>query len=130
MFSSITIASSTTSPIASTIASNVRVLMVKPNAYIRPNAPISETGIVTSGISVARQLRRNRKITMTTSSTASNTVLNTSSIDFSMKIVLSNAMAIFMPRSEEHTSERQSLMRISSAVYCLNKKKQREKEQQ
>src|SRR3546814_9660404 len=26
-------------------------------------------------------------------------------------------------RSEEHTSELQSLMRISSAVFCLNKKK-------
>src|SRR3546814_3282636 len=28
------------------------------------------------------------------------------------------------PRSEEHTSELQSLMRISSAVFCLNKKTQ------
>src|SRR3546814_20388191 len=27
-----------------------------------------------------------------------------------------------LPRSEEHTSELQSLMRISYAVYCLNKK--------
>src|SRR3546814_5098633 len=27
------------------------------------------------------------------------------------------------PRSEEHTSELQSLMRISSAVFCLTKKK-------
>ena len=42
--------------------------MVKPNTYISANAPISDTGIVTSGISVARQLRRNRKITSTTSS--------------------------------------------------------------
>ncbi len=49
MFSSMTIASSTTSPIASTRASSVSVLTVKPNAYISPNAPISETGIVTSG---------------------------------------------------------------------------------
>src|SRR3546814_2532244 len=28
-----------------------------------------------------------------------------------------------MPRSEEHTSELQSLMRISHAVFCLKKKK-------
>src|SRR3546814_4413369 len=28
-----------------------------------------------------------------------------------------------MPRSEEHTSELQSLMRISYAVFCLKKKK-------
>src|SRR3546814_4086933 len=32
-------------------------------------------------------------------------------------------------RSEEHTSELQSLMRISYAVFCLKKKKQRNHEQ-
>src|SRR3546814_4536345 len=31
--------------------------------------------------------------------------------------------AIFQQRSEEHTSELQSLMRISYAVFCLKKKK-------
>src|SRR3546814_8574286 len=31
-------------------------------------------------------------------------------------------------RSEEHTSELQSLMRISSAVFCLKKKKQQQKD--
>src|SRR3546814_5480563 len=30
------------------------------------------------------------------------------------------------PRSEEHTSELQSLMRISYAVFCLKKKKERQ----
>src|SRR3546814_7979855 len=34
-----------------------------------------------------------------------------------------------MARSEEHTSELQSLMRISSAVFCLQKKKQHSKTQ-
>ena len=68
-------ASSTTRPIASTMASRLSVLMVKPSKYMIANAPISDTGIVTSGISTARQLRRNRKITSTTSSTASTTVL-------------------------------------------------------
>src|SRR3546814_5895237 len=33
------------------------------------------------------------------------------------------AGAIAIPRSEEHTSELQSLMRISYAVFCLKKKK-------
>src|SRR3546814_4874681 len=33
------------------------------------------------------------------------------------------ARAPFGPRSEEHTSELQSLMRISYAVFCLKKKK-------
>src|SRR3546814_2292499 len=32
--------------------------------------------------------------------------------------------AIVVERSEEHTSELQSLMRISYAVFCLKKKKQ------
>src|SRR3546814_7402075 len=31
---------------------------------------------------------------------------------------------VFVPRSEEHTSELQSLMRISYAVFCLKKKTQ------
>src|SRR3546814_9920847 len=31
--------------------------------------------------------------------------------------------SLWWPRSEEHTSELQSLMRISYAVFCLNKKK-------
>src|SRR3546814_7802783 len=34
----------------------------------------------------------------------------------------SNTSSVFL-RSEEHTSELQSLMRISYAVFCLNKKK-------
>src|SRR3546814_1888412 len=34
-----------------------------------------------------------------------------------------------MDRSEEHTSELQSLMRISYAVFCLNKKKKKRTEQ-
>src|SRR3546814_12320896 len=33
------------------------------------------------------------------------------------------------PRSEEHTSELQSLMRISYAVFCLKKKKTKEQQQ-
>src|SRR3546814_2264067 len=34
-----------------------------------------------------------------------------------------NEYAAFLLRSEEHTSELQSLMRISYAVFCLKKKK-------
>src|SRR3546814_7031694 len=33
------------------------------------------------------------------------------------------ALQIYLGRSEEHTSELQSLMRISYAVFCLKKKK-------
>src|SRR3546814_10129035 len=35
----------------------------------------------------------------------------------------SNNIALALVRSEEHTSELQSLMRISYAVFCLKKKK-------
>ena len=84
MFSSMTIASSTTRPIASTIASSVSVLIVKPNRYMSPNAPISATGIVTSGMSVARMLRRKKKMTSTTSRIASAIVSNTDLIERSM----------------------------------------------
>ena len=84
MFSSTTIASSTTRPIASTIASSVSVLIVKPNSAISANAPISATGIVTSGMIVARKLRRKKKITSTTSTTASAIVRNTDLIERSM----------------------------------------------
>src|SRR3546814_3056230 len=36
---------------------------------------------------------------------------------------------LFKSRSEEHTSELQSLMRISYAVFCLKKKKNNKKQQ-
>src|SRR3546814_5259171 len=39
-------------------------------------------------------------------------------------------LEIQQDRSEEHTSELQSLMRISYAVFCLKKKKNRRKQQQ
>src|SRR3546814_5603794 len=35
---------------------------------------------------------------------------------------------LYICRSEEHTSELQSLMRITYAVFCLNKKDQKEKQ--
>src|SRR3546814_3430261 len=37
--------------------------------------------------------------------------------------IAAGAAAVMSPRSEEHTSELQSLMRISYAVFCLKKKK-------
>src|SRR3546814_1861117 len=38
---------------------------------------------------------------------------------------IESLLLLLLPRSEEHTSELQSLMRISYAVFCLKKKKQR-----
>src|SRR3546814_8194830 len=42
----------------------------------------------------------------------------------SQRIRIATATALRNDRSEEHTSELQSLMRISYAVFCLKKKKQ------
>src|SRR3546814_2560822 len=44
---------------------------------------------------------------------------------FASALVALMAAEALMTRSEEHTSELQSLMRISYAVFCLNKKNMR-----
>src|SRR3546814_5473458 len=46
-----------------------------------------------------------------------------------LKVGLQTLRVIFGVRSEEHTSELQSLMRISYAVFCLKKKKNKIKKE-
>ena len=58
--STTTMASSTTSPIASTRPNSDSVLIEKPNSGNMMKVPISETGTASNGISVARQPCRNR----------------------------------------------------------------------
>ena len=67
MFSSMTMASSTTKPTDSVSASSVMLLIEKPNAYIAAQVPTSEIGTASAGMMVADTERRNRKITRTTS---------------------------------------------------------------
>src|SRR5215831_8283610 len=76
--STTTIASSTTSPIASTSPKSESVLVENPNNGNSTNVPTNETGTAHSGISVARQLCRKMNTTMTTSTSASNNVLTMS----------------------------------------------------
>src|SRR3546814_7501274 len=45
--------------------------------------------------------------------------------EFARDLASAAVLADMVPRSEEHTSELQSLMRISYAVFCLQKKKKR-----
>ena len=65
-FSTTTIASSTTRPIARISANSVTVLAEKPKASSTAKTPISDTGMVSAGISVARQSCRKMKTTAST----------------------------------------------------------------
>src|SRR5271169_4285197 len=65
-FSITTIASSTTRPVASVMPNSVSELIEKSKILTNANVPISETGIVTAGIMVARQSSKKRKITTIT----------------------------------------------------------------
>ena len=104
MFSMTTMASSTTMPVASTMAKSVKVLIENPSRWTKANAPMSETGSVSAGMSVARQLCRNRNITRTTSRIASPSVLITSRIDSSTTVVVSNAMRYSSPAGNDLAS--------------------------
>src|SRR5258708_2635513 len=92
-----TIASSTTSPVASVIPNSVSELIEKPNALMNANVPINETGMVTAGIMVARQSNRNRKMTMMTMTIASSRVATTSLTESPTTVVVSNATTYFIP---------------------------------
>ena len=81
MFSMTTIASSTTSPVASVSPNKVSVLIENPRTFINANVPISETGMVIAGMSVVRQLCKNKNTTAITSTIEIASVLSTSRID-------------------------------------------------
>ena len=67
MFSSITMASSTTNPMERISAIIEMLFMLKPSRYITEKVPTIENGSAIAGIMVAEKLRRNRKITRITS---------------------------------------------------------------
>ena len=66
MFSIITIASSTTKPVATTSAISDRLSSDMPAKAITAKVPISDSGTATEGMTVAHSRRRNTKITATT----------------------------------------------------------------
>ena len=83
-FSTTTIASSTTIPMAKISPNKVNMLSENPNISMKPKVPIREIGTATTGISVARQLCRERKTTKITNTNASKSVLYTSWMDSEM----------------------------------------------
>ena len=70
-FSTTTIASSTTMPIASTSPNSDRLFSENPNPAMQAIVPISDTGTATMGMIVARQFCRNTSTTMNTRTNAS-----------------------------------------------------------
>jgi hypothetical protein len=80
-FSTTTIASSTTMPMASTRPNSVSVLSEKPMIAMTANVPISETGIVAVGISVVRRSCRKIRTVRMTSTAAMKSVSTMSLIE-------------------------------------------------
>ncbi len=74
MFSSTTMASSTTRPVATISAISDRLLSEKPHRYITAQLPTSATGTAVTGIIAARKLARNSSTTKTTRATAMSSV--------------------------------------------------------
>jgi len=75
------IASSTTSPIASTRASSVSRLIVYPKTNMMKKAPMSDSGMAIVGMTTERKEARKRKITSVTMTSASTSVWLTSRIE-------------------------------------------------
>ncbi len=119
MFSMTTIASSTTSPVASTIANRVSVLIEKSKSFTNAKAPISDTGIVAAGMSVARQSSRKRNMTRMTRRIAPPRVNTTSRIDSPTTSVASHARLYFIPggkRSARRSSSANAARPTSRAL--------------
>ncbi len=95
-FSSTTMASSTTRPMASTMASKVIRFMEKPNRSIIITTPIRLSGIVMIGMMTARKEPRNKVITTSTMAAASSMVLITSWMDSLMAMVESYSTLVCM----------------------------------
>ncbi|MNI62951.1 hypothetical protein D3C85_985690 [compost metagenome] len=60
IFSVTTIPSSTTKPVASTMASKLNTFIEKPKAYMIKNVKISDTGISINGLKAMAQSLKNR----------------------------------------------------------------------
>ena len=95
-FSTTTIASSTTSPIAITIASSVSRLIEKPINQTRNKTVINDSGMATIGIATTRNEPRNNRMTSTTIMDASINVLPTSSSPSRIYIDRSESKKIVM----------------------------------
>jgi hypothetical protein len=95
MFSSTTIASSTTKPVAMVSAISERLSRLKPSRYMPLKVPMSETGTTTAGTSAARTSPSARNTTKVTSPTASKSVHLVSRSEARMVALRSDTMVKF-----------------------------------
>ncbi len=117
MFSIMTMASSTTKPVEIVRAISERLFRLNPSRYIAPNEPTRDKGTATLGIVVAGRFRRKRKITSTTSTTASISSYCTSATDSRMVIVRSVSIDTFMAGGKELCNCGNSfLMRLTTSI--------------
>jgi hypothetical protein len=91
VFSSTTMASSTTKPEATVSAISEMLFRLKPSRYIAPKVPSSETTVATAGIRVALKLRRKNDTTSTTSAMAMARVISISRSEARIDVVESDA---------------------------------------
>ena len=96
MFSTTTIASSTTKPVATVSAMSDRLSMLKPRRYMTPNVPMSDTGTAIEGMSVARPFLRNRNTTRMTRHEAMTSVRSISAREARIVVERSTATAMSM----------------------------------
>lgn len=101
MFSTTTMASSTTKPVEIVSAISVRLLRLKPRKYITANVPPSANGTVIAGTSVLRQSRKNTYETMVTSTTAASREISTSAIEARIVCVPSSTTPSLTPAGNE-----------------------------
>ena len=119
MFSIITIASSTTKPVEIVSAISVRLLRLYPSRYITPKVPTSESGTATLGMIVADRLRRNRKMTITTSAIVSSNSNSTSCTEARIVVVRSVSTATFTDPGSEACRRGNNAFTLSTTVMML-----------
>ena len=120
MFSSITIASSTTKPTESVRASSVTLLMLKPKKYITAKVPMMAMGIAMLGMIVAESARRKRKITSTTKMIARTKVNFTSWTESRIEIERSTTISRSMVAgSWARNAGRSSLMPSTTLIVLV-----------
>src|SRR6202046_4191496 len=119
MFSSTTMASSTTNPVEIVNAISDRLLRLKPKRYITPKEPMIEVGTATLGIAAARTLRKKANTTRITRKTAVTNVVSVSVSDCLMVFDRSTATVRSTSPGSEAIKRGNSARTLSTAGVVL-----------